>query len=118
MLDANLTQQLKAYLANAHALRALHESGRTLDEIVWSHAPDATTVPAHRPMTWADVPATSPQSTALARELKSLGFRFVGPTTAYAGMQACGVVDDHLASCPVAVARDAGTARPVGERRR
>ena len=110
MADAGIVRnraKVEATIANAHALRALHEHGRTLDEVVWSHVPtpDAT---RPRPLTWADVPATSPESTALARELKSLGFRFVGPTTAYASMQACGMVDDHLAGCPVAVLRDAG----------
>jgi DNA-3-methyladenine glycosylase I len=88
--------KIEATLRNARALVALHESGRTLDEVVWAHRP-AEARP--RPATWADVPSTSPESVALARELKSLGFRFVGPTTAYASMQACGVVDDHLAGC-------------------
>lgn len=92
-------QKIEATIANARALVALHAAGRSLEQIVWSHAPDRT---AHvRPATWADVPATSPESVALAKELKAAGFRFVGPTTAYAAMQACGVVDDHLASCPV-----------------
>ena len=50
-------------------------------------------------MSFADVPATSPESTALSKELKKLGFRFVGPTTAYAGMQAMGIVNDHLDGC-------------------
>lgn len=92
--------KIEATLANARALVALHEEGRTLDEVLWSHAP----APGRpRPRTWAEVPASTPESKALARELKSLGFRFVGPTTAYAAMQACGVVDDHLATCPSAV---------------
>lgn len=109
MADAGIVRnraKIEATIANARALHALHEQGRTLDDVVWSHAPTSTSRPG-RPVTWADVPATSPESTALARELKSLGFRFVGPTTAYASMQACGVVDDHLAACPVAVRRDA-----------
>jgi DNA-3-methyladenine glycosylase I len=54
------------------------------------------------------VPASTPESAALAKELKRLGFRFVGPTTAYAAMQACGVVDDHLAGCPVVLDLAAG----------
>lgn len=91
-------QKIEATIANAHALLALHTAGRTLDALFWSFAPDRT---QHvRPATWADVPATTPESRALAKELKSLGFRFVGPTTAYAAMQACGLVDDHLATCP------------------
>lgn len=94
-------QKIEATIANAHALLALHAAGRTLDALFWSFAPDRT---QHvRPATWADVPATTPESRALAKELKSLGFRFVGPTTAYAAMQACGLVDDHLATCPSVV---------------
>jgi DNA-3-methyladenine glycosylase I len=92
-------QKIEATVANARALLALHDAGRSLDTLFWSFAPDRT---QHvRPHAWTDVPATTPESKALARELKSLGFRFVGPTTAYAAMQACGLVDDHLASCPV-----------------
>ena len=52
-----------------------------------------------RPTELSDVPAVSPESTAMAKELKRRGFKFVGPTTAYALMQATGMVDDHLASC-------------------
>ncbi|MBB5117181.1 3-methyladenine DNA glycosylase [Streptomyces eurocidicus] len=68
-----------------------------LDALIWSYAPD----PAGRraPRTAADVPATTPESVALAKDLKKRGFRFVGPTTAYAMMQACGLVNDHLADC-------------------
>lgn len=104
MADAGIVRnraKIEATLANAHALRALHEQGRTLDEVLWSHAPAGAE--RVRPVTWADVPAVTPESRALAKELKSLGFRFVGPTTAYAAMQACGLVDDHLAACPVVV---------------
>ena len=98
--------KVEATIANARAVLALAESGRSLDEVFWSHAPDRA---AHvRPATWADVPAMTPESRALARELKSLGFRFIGPTTAYAAMQACGLVDDHLAACPVVLARTLG----------
>jgi DNA-3-methyladenine glycosylase I len=68
-----------------------------LDEFIWSYAP----VPAARPAprTLADVPAVTPESTALSKALRKRGLRFVGPTTAYALMQACGLVDDHLADC-------------------
>lgn len=91
--------KIAATIHNARALVALHEAGGTLDEVLWHHRRPE---PPPRAATWADVPATSPESVALARELKSLGFRFVGPTTAYATMQACGVVDDHLVGCPAA----------------
>jgi len=101
MADAGIVRnraKIDATIANGRALQALHASGRTLDQVLWSHAPDRST---HvRPATWADVPAQTPESRALAKELKLLGFRFVGPVTAYAAMQACGVVDDHLATCP------------------
>jgi DNA-3-methyladenine glycosylase I len=68
-----------------------------LSELMWSFAPDPDTRPA--PRSYADVPAVTPESTALAKELKRRGFRFVGPTTAYATMQACGLVNDHLDGC-------------------
>jgi len=68
-----------------------------LDELLWSFAPDSAG--RHRPATLADVPATSAESAAMARELKRQGLRFVGPTTCYALMQAAGLVDDHVADC-------------------
>ena len=66
-----------------------------LDELIWSHAPESH----RRPATMADIAAVTPESTALAKALKKQGFRFVGPTTAYAHMQAVGVVDDHVVGC-------------------
>jgi DNA-3-methyladenine glycosylase I len=66
-----------------------------LDEIIWSHAPKST----DRRATRADIPAVTPESEALAKALKKRGFRFVGPTTAYAHMQAVGVVNDHVDGC-------------------
>jgi DNA-3-methyladenine glycosylase I len=66
-----------------------------LRELFWSHAPATQATPA----TPADWPATTPESVALAKALRRSGFRFVGPTTAYAAMQACGAVNDHLADC-------------------
>ncbi|MBA9003859.1 DNA-3-methyladenine glycosylase I [Thermomonospora cellulosilytica] len=84
--------KIEAAVANA---RAALELPGGLAALVWRYAdPDAPV-----PRTTADVPASTPGSTALARELKRHGFRFVGPTTAYALMQACGLVDDHLAGC-------------------
>lgn len=82
-----------ATIANARAVLAL-DGG--LDALLWSFAPDASRPGPH---TVADVPAVTPESTAMARELKAAGLRFVGPTTAYALMQATGMVDDHLADC-------------------
>jgi DNA-3-methyladenine glycosylase I len=88
--------KIEATIANARATVALHDAGETLRELLWSFAPAP---PAPAPRAIADLPAATPESTALARELKRRGFRFVGPTTAYALMQACGIVDDHIAAC-------------------
>ncbi|NLE17313.1 MAG: DNA-3-methyladenine glycosylase I, partial [Propioniciclava sp.] len=96
--------KIEAAIANARAVVGLWDAGRTLTDLVWAHAP-APRPEAERPRTWTDVPTTSPEAVALAKELKSVGFRFLGPTTAYASMQACGLVDDHLAGCPVVAAR-------------
>lgn len=101
LADAGIVRnraKVEATIANARATLDLHAAGRTLDEVIWSYAPDG---PRERAATWTDVPGRTTASAALARELRGLGFRFVGPTTAYAAMQACGVVDDHLAACPV-----------------
>lgn len=97
-------QKITATIDNARALLALQAGGGSLDELVWSFAPPAR---SGRPATWGDVPSTSPESVALSKALKKHGFRFVGPTTAYAAMQACGLVDDHLATCPVVLGRSA-----------
>jgi DNA-3-methyladenine glycosylase I len=86
--------KIGAAIANARATVALRETA-PLHELFWSHAPAATpAVPS-----LADLPATTPESVALAKRLRSAGFRFVGPTTVYAAMQACGVVNDHIADC-------------------
>ncbi|MFC5215011.1 DNA-3-methyladenine glycosylase I [Streptomyces coerulescens] len=92
--------KIEATMANARALAEWTPGD--LDELIWSHAPDPATRPA--PKTLADIPAVTPESTSLSKALKKRGLRFVGPTTAYALMQACGLVDDHLAAC---VARNA-----------
>jgi DNA-3-methyladenine glycosylase I len=80
-------------IANARAVRSAIPEG--LDALLWSFAPARHA----RPRTVADIPASSPESAAMAEELKRRGLRFVGPTTAYALMQATGIVDDHLATC-------------------
>ncbi|MFD9358514.1 DNA-3-methyladenine glycosylase I [Streptomyces sp. NPDC060031] len=85
--------KVEATLANAKVL-AGWEPGE-LDTLVWSHAPK----PGRAPKSTAEIPAVTPESTALAKALKKAGIRFVGPTTAYALMQACGLVNDHLARC-------------------
>ena len=77
--------------------RACWRSGRRASwtTFIWSYAP----TPGPAPKTLGDVPAVTPESTALSKALKKRGLRFVGPTTAYALMQACGLVDDHLEAC-------------------
>ncbi|MEU4351173.1 DNA-3-methyladenine glycosylase I [Streptomyces sp. NPDC023838] len=87
--------KIEATLSNARVL-ADWAPGE-LDELIWSHAPDPASRPA--PRTLADVPPVTDESTALSKALKKRGLRFIGPTTAYALMQACGLVDDHLADC-------------------
>ena len=101
-------RKIEAAVTNARAtVRLLERDGvGALDRLVWSHAPAD---PGRPPARMADLPAQTPQSRALARALKAEGFVFVGPTTAYATMQACGVVNDHLVGCAY---RDAGSARP------
>ncbi|WP_338672776.1 DNA-3-methyladenine glycosylase I [Streptomyces sp. SCSIO 30461] len=87
--------KVEATLANARVLAEW--SPGELDTLVWSYAPDPAARPV--PRTTADVPAVTDESKALSRDLKKRGLRFIGPTTAYALMQACGLVDDHLADC-------------------
>ncbi len=96
MADAGIVRnrlKVGAALANARAALAQPEG---LSELLWSFAPTGRRA---RPRTLADVPSVSPESTAMAKELKRRGFRFVGPTTMYALMQAAGIVDDHLRGC-------------------
>jgi DNA-3-methyladenine glycosylase I len=89
--------KVEAAIANARATVELRDGSTPLPALIWAHAPGGR---RKAPRSWNDVPALTPESTALAKELKRHGFRFVGPTTAYALMQACGLVNDHLASCP------------------
>jgi DNA-3-methyladenine glycosylase I len=83
--------KIEAAVANARAALALPGG---LAALVWTYA-----APGTAPASLADVPAQTSSSRALAKELRSRGFRFTGPVTAYATMQACGVVNDHLAAC-------------------
>src|ERR1700754_1127877 len=94
MADAGIVRnraKIEAAIANARAALEVD-----LTEPLWSFAASAQP----RPRTRADVPAVTPESKAMAKELKKRGFKFVGPTTAYALMQACGLVDDHIVGCP------------------
>ena len=89
--------KIEAAIANA---RAAAEIPGGLAKLLWSFAPPPR---EHRPAAFADLTPTTPQSTAMAKDLKKRGFRFVGPTTAHALMQATGMVDDHLEGCHVAL---------------
>ncbi|MFD2090800.1 DNA-3-methyladenine glycosylase I [Blastococcus deserti] len=102
MADASIVRNRAKIAAAVRNARAAQQLPEGLSALLWSFAP-AVTRP--RPATLADVPATSPESVAMAKELKRRGFVFVGPTTAYALMQATGMVDDHVADCFRADAR-------------
>jgi DNA-3-methyladenine glycosylase I len=95
--------KVEATIANARAVVALHERGGSLVDLVFSHAPGVDERPPGRFRAFADIPSVTPASTALAKDLRTRGFRFVGPTVAYSLMQAAGVVDDHLEGCWVDV---------------
>lgn len=118
LADAGIVRnraKIAAAIRNARAALAVPGG---LAAVVWQYADDSG--PA--PVTMADVPAATPGSRALARELRRLGFVFTGPVTAYATMQACGVVNDHLAGCwrrdidPGSQVRDLPAACQTGNR--
>jgi DNA-3-methyladenine glycosylase I len=103
LADAGIVRnraKIDAAIANARAALDLPDG---LAALLWSFAPAPR---PRRPESFAEVPSSTPESTAMAKELRRRGFRFVGPTTAYALMQATGMVDDHLAGCHVAPARE------------
>jgi DNA-3-methyladenine glycosylase I len=87
--------KIEATIANARGTLALRKQGTPLHELVWSHRPEKHDPPRGD----GDWQSTTPESVALSKELKRAGFRFVGPTTVYAAMQECGVVNDHLVDC-------------------
>ena len=95
MADPGIVRNRMKVDAALHNARVAADLPDGLAALLWSFAPP----PRPRPATRADVPATTAESIALAKELKKRGFKFVGPTTAYALMQATGMVDDHVADC-------------------
>jgi DNA-3-methyladenine glycosylase I len=95
LTDPGIVRNRAKIDATINNARRVLELDTPLDELLWSFAPAEHA----RPAGIADVPATSPESTAMARELKRRGLRFVGPTTSYALMQAAGLVDDHISTC-------------------
>jgi DNA-3-methyladenine glycosylase I len=105
--DASIVRhrgKIEATIANARATLAVQDARGSLAALVWSFEPSRR---RKAPAKLGDVPATTPESTALAKALKGYGFRFVGPTTAYAAMQSLGLVNDHLARCHVRAACEA-----------
>jgi DNA-3-methyladenine glycosylase I len=96
MADAGIVRNRMKVDAALHNARVAADLPDGLAKLLWSFAPSPR---PPRPATRAEVPAATPESKAMAKELKKRGFKFVGPTTAYALMQATGMVDDHLAGC-------------------
>jgi DNA-3-methyladenine glycosylase I len=97
--DASIVRnraKIDATIRNANAVRDLRAEGTTLDELLWRFAPERS---GEAPTSGEDLAAVTPESTALAKELKRRGFAFVGPTVAYALMEAVGIVNDHLVGC-------------------
>ena len=86
--------KIEAAIANARGALELRNAGTPLHELVWSFRRRLPT-----PRSTADWHSQTPESKELSKRLKAAGFRFVGPTTVWAAMQACGVVNDHLATC-------------------
>ncbi len=108
--DASIVRhrgKIEAAIANARATLAVQESRGSLAALLWSYEPNRNPVPKQ----YADLAPMTTESRALSKELLRLGFRFVGPTTVYAAMQACGLVNDHFSGCsargPCAAARKA-----------
>jgi DNA-3-methyladenine glycosylase I len=98
LADAGIVRhrgKIEATIANARGVLELRKAGTPLHELVWSFAPESYSTPK----TTADWFAQTAESQALSKRLKVAGFRFVGPTTVWAAMQACGIVNDHLATC-------------------
>ncbi len=98
LADAGIVRhrgKIEATINNARVLTGMHKNDESLGSLLWSFEPSAQSAPAGN----ADVAAVTDGSKALAKELKKRGFKFVGPTTAYAAMQAMGVVNDHIDGC-------------------
>jgi DNA-3-methyladenine glycosylase I len=107
LADAGIVRHrgtIEATIANARATLDVQDELGSLAALVWSFEPERTTRPV--PTRLGEVQSTTPESTALSKALKKRGFRFVGPTTAYAAMQSLGLVNDHFEGCHVRTACD------------
>ncbi|HEX2273905.1 MAG TPA: DNA-3-methyladenine glycosylase I [Acidimicrobiales bacterium] len=91
--------KIEATIANARATLEARDRHGSLAALVWSFEPPRRGRPVPRRL--GDLPATTPESVALSKALRGLGFRYVGPTTAYAAMESLGLVNDHLSGCHV-----------------
>jgi DNA-3-methyladenine glycosylase I len=112
--DASIVRhrgKIEAAIANARATLALREQGTPLPALLWAAAPH------HRkaPRSHADWAGSTPESAALSKRLRAAGFRFVGPTTVHAALQACGIVNDHLATCFVRASVEAERASVLSD---
>lgn len=119
LADASIVRhraKIEAAIANARATLAVQEAMGSLAALVWSYEPPRRGRATPRRM--GELASVTPESTALAKELKRYGFRFIGPTTCYAAMQSLGVVNDHMHGCHVRQAcehdrRSASVPRPI-----
>jgi len=105
--DAGIVRQrakIEAAIANARATIAVREARGSLASVMWAFEPPRRGRRA--PVEFGEIPAVTSESTALAKELKRYGFRFLGPTTVYAAMQSLGLVNDHVQGCHVRAACD------------
>ncbi len=101
LADAGIVRnrlKVAASIENARATLELYEQGSSLDQLLWSFVDGRPRINRWKSM--SEIPAVTPQAEAMSKELKRRGFRFIGPTVMYAHMQATGMVNDHLVSCP------------------
>ena len=102
LLDAGIVRnraKIDAAISNAQVAERLLDRGESLDELCWSFAPPPRD---HLVREGEPIPASTPESKAMSKELLRIGFRFVGPTTMYAFMQSAGMVNDHAEGCSFA----------------
>ncbi len=114
MSDAGIVRnrlKVESAIANAQAILTAKKELGSFDALVWSFARGRGT--RKRPRTLDEIPATTPAADAMSKALRARGFRFVGPTICYAFMQACGLVDDHVATCFRAISRRGRRAGPA-----